>query len=64
MEVNEGDWRVEGDLPEADQGTRRVDGDARQDVAQLRGGVVHEHAAQGEALNSMCLSQFDIGRKY
>ena len=54
MEVNERDWRVEGDLPEADQGTRRVDGHAGQDVAQLRRGVVHEHAAQGEALNAMC----------
>ena len=64
VEVNEGDGRVEGDLPEADQGTRRVDGHAGQDVAQLRRGVVHEHAAQGEALNAMCLSPCDIGRKY
>ena len=50
VEVNERERRVERDLPEADQGTRGVDGDARQDVAHLRRGVVHEHAAQRETL--------------
>ena len=50
VEVDEGDRRIERDFPEADEGTRGVDGDARHDVAQLRRGVVHEHAAERETL--------------
>ena len=48
VEVDEGDWRIEGDLPESDQGTRRVDGRAGHDVAQLRRGVVHEQGGSPE----------------
>ena len=56
MEVYKRYGRVDRDFAEPDQGTRRVDGDARHDVAQLRRGVVHEHAAQRKTLSRYTVS--------
>ncbi len=47
MEVNQGDGRVGGNVPESNEGAPGGWGDAGDDVVQSGGGVVDEHPAVG-----------------